>query len=400
MISMPMSRRHLMAAAGALGAQLAFAAPGARAQGRRPRLVVVILRGAADGLSMTPPLGDPNYLALRRNLALIDEALRLDADFALHPELKTIHTLIGEGQARIAPAVAMPDRIRSHFEAQDKLENGATDEVSSGWLNRVVAELAGQRPAEALAVGPVAPLILRGPAPAGVWSPGQTIDPAGRTPRLLSELYAGDTVLSAALSQGLRTEGLARTSLARLAEGEDAGMQPRAIAGDQPEAGRRLGQAVAGFMTEAAPLDIVALSLDGFDTHANQAGTLSRRLAYLDALIGGLRHGLGEAWGETVVLVVTEFGRTARTNGTDGTDHGTASTALLLGGAVKPGGMIGDWPGLAEARLYENRDLAPTLDLRSLFKGVVTEHMGLDRRVVDTRIFPDSARAAPVTGLV
>jgi uncharacterized protein (DUF1501 family) len=400
MISMPMSRRRLMAAAGALGAQFAFAAPGARAQGRRPRLVVVILRGAADGLSMTPPLGDPNYLALRRTLALTDDALRLDADFALHPELKTIHSLVGEGQARIAPAVAMPDRIRSHFEAQDKLENGATDEVSSGWLNRVVAELAGERPAEALAVGPVAPLILRGHAPAGVWSPGQTIDPAGRTPKLLADLYAGDPVLSAALSQGLRTEGLARTSLARLADGEEAGLQPRAIAGDQPEAGRRLGQAVAGFMTETAPLDIVALSLDGFDTHANQAGMLSRRLAYLDALIGGLRQGLGEAWGETVVLVVTEFGRTARTNGTAGTDHGTASTALVLGGAVKPGGIIGDWPGLAEAQLYENRDLAPTLDLRSLFKGVLAEHLGLDRRLLDTRIFPDSTKAAPVTGLV
>jgi len=153
-------------------------------------------------------------------------------------------------------------------------------------------------------------------------------------------------------------------------------------------------------MTETAPLDIVALSLDGFDTHANQAGMLSRRLAYLDALIGGLRQGLGEAWGETVVLVVTEFGRTARTNGTAGTDHGTASTALFLGGAVKPGGIIGDWPGLAEAQLYENRDLAPTLDLRSLFKGVLAEHLGLDRRVLDTRIFPDSTKAAPVTGLV
>ena len=144
----------------------------------------------------------------------------------------------------------------------------------------------------------------------------------------------------------------------------------------------------------------LAISLDGFDTHANQAAALSRRLAYLDALLAGLQTGLGADWRDTVVLVVTEFGRTARINGTLGTDHGTASTALLLGGGLKPGGIIGDWPTLQDARLFEDRDLAPTADLRSLFKGVLAEHMGIDPRALDTTVFPDSAAARPILGLV
>jgi uncharacterized protein (DUF1501 family) len=170
--------------------------------------------------------------------------------------------------------------------------------------------------------------------------------------------------------------------------------------GDQPAAGRRLGQAAAGFIKGEAGADLVAISLDGFDTHANQAAPLARRLAYLDALIDGLHVGLGPAWNHTVVLAVTEFGRTARVNGTAGTDHGTASTALVLGGGLKPGGLIGDWPGLQEPRLYEGRDLAPTLDLRSLFKTVLADHMGLDRRALETAVFPDSQIARPVAGLI
>jgi uncharacterized protein (DUF1501 family) len=140
--------------------------------------------------------------------------------------------------------------------------------------------------------------------------------------------------------------------------------------------------------------------MDGFDTHANQAGSLATRLGALDALADGLRTGLGAAWRDTVVLVVTEFGRTARINGTGGTDHGTASTALVLGGALKPGGIIGDWPTLRRQALFEDRDLAPALDLRALSRGLLAEHMGVDRRALDTLVFPDSASVRPLTGLV
>ena len=154
-------------------------------------------------------------------------------------------------------------------------------------------------------------------------------------------------------------------------------------------------------MTGETGADVVALSLDGWDTHARQNAQLQARLTQLDQLVGGLRQGLGAEWSRTVVIVATEFGRTARVNGTQGTDHGTASTLMLAGGAIKRGGPIGDWPGLSDAALFENRDLTPTLDVRAVFKGVLRDHLGVDRTVLDAQVFPDSGAEAPaVTGLV
>jgi uncharacterized protein (DUF1501 family) len=166
------------------------------------------------------------------------------------------------------------------------------------------------------------------------------------------------------------------------------------------EAARGLGATLAGFMVQDGGPRIAAISLDGWDTHAGQVGQLNTRLAYLDAVLDGLNTGLGPAWSDTVVVVATEFGRTARVNGTGGTDHGTGSTALVLGGGLKAGGIIGDWPTLRPDALFENRDVRPALDLRGLFKGVLAEHMGVDRPALETTVFPDSAAAKAVTGLV
>jgi uncharacterized protein (DUF1501 family) len=166
---------------------------------------------------------------------------------------------------------------------------------------------------------------------------------------------------------------------------------------------RSLGATLAGFMIQPGGPQLAAVSLDGFDTHANQGaseGQLATRLAYLDAVLDGLAQGMGPAWKGTAVVVATEFGRTARVNGTGGTDHGTASTALLLGGALKPGGIVGDWPTLADGRLFENRDTAPTLDMRALFKGLLVGQYGMDRRALDTAVFPDSAGVAPASGTI
>ena len=399
-----LSRRRLLAAGAGLGLQMW----GSRvlAASSRRKFVLVILRGAADGLSITPPVADGDYVALRRELAITEAALPLDGDFGLHPELKTVHRLMGAGQGRFAPAVAMPAAGRSHFEAQDRLEAAAGNDVSSGWLNRAMAALGGGSTPEGLSVGPVAPLVMRGDLATSSWSPGRTVETAARLPMLVQDLYADDPLLGPALARGLKTEVLAQANLARLAADlpdasgtMNSAKLSRTLLGDNRDAGR-LGGAVAGFMREDEGADVVAVSLDGFDTHANQAGALSRRLAYLDALLAGLQGGLGGGWRETVVLVVTEFGRTARVNGTSGTDHGTASTALLLGGGLKACGLIGDWPTLQESRLFENRDLASTTDLRSLFKGVLADHLGLERRTLDTTVFPDSAQARPIFGLV
>lgn len=434
MIAQPkLDRRSALRAAAGLGFSLTFlggrafaASEGAEA---RRKLVVFICRGAMDGLSVSPPIGDSNYVALRRDIAIAgfgqpNGALRLDDTFGLHPKLAAVHALALKGQARIAPAIATPDRARSHFEAQDVLESGtsAVYAESSGWLNRAMQAMGPGRKIQAMSVGGQAPLILRGPIQAASWSPGGYHDRDSRLPGILADLYANDPLLGPALASGLQTEAMAKIAtettdapmtaaamadpmLANAAQPTPAGA-PTTAAGYQ-KAGqataRNLGVTLAHFMTEPGGPQIAAVSLDGFDTHANQGaadGQLANHLAYLDAAIDGLSTGLGPEWSNTVVLVATEFGRTARMNGTKGTDHGTASTALVLGGGLKSGGIIGDWPTLQEARLFENRDTYPALDMRALFKGALAEQLGVDRRALDTVVFPDSAGVEPVRNLV
>jgi len=321
--------------------------------------------------------------------------------------LKSVFALAQKGQARIAPAIASPDRARSHFEAQDVLETGSAQVygAESGWLNRTLEALTPIRKVEGLSVGTTAPLILRGKVQAASWSPGKGVDETARLPTLLQDLYRSDPLLGPAFARGLETEAMAETAMAaQTSASAMSGPTPAMGAGGQNRGGvetaRKLGSTLGGFMTQASGPQIAAVSLDGFDTHASQPGQIATRLSYMDAVLDGLHRGLGPEWKNTVVLVVTEFGRTARVNGTGGTDHGTASTGLILGGALKRGGIVGDWPGLADKALFENRDTAPTLDVRSLFKGVLADHMGVDRAILESKVFPDSASARAVTGLV
>ncbi|HEX3700068.1 MAG TPA: DUF1501 domain-containing protein [Phenylobacterium sp.] len=422
MIEFRPSRRGVLAAAGAFGLSLQFLASQSFAATERAaetkKFIFVICRGGMDGLTVAPPVGDPDYAGLRGPIALQDEALKLDGVHALHPSLSATHALAKAGEARIVPAVATPDRARSHFEAQDVLESGSpvVYGVTTGWLNRTVESLARQRRVTALSVGPTAPLVLRGKAAFASWSPGKVVDGSARLPTLLQDLYRNDALLGPALARGLATEAMAQEAMTNVAQMSPAQAAVAPTAMTRPggpavqayqrqgqEAARKLGETLAGFMREPRGPQIAALSLDGFDTHANEGaaqGQLATRLAYLDAVLDGIHQGLGPAWKDTVVVVATEFGRTARVNGTAGTDHGTASTALLLGGALKPGGIVGDWPTLKASALFENRDLAPTLDMRGLFKGVLGDHLGVERAALDTTIFPDSAVARPATGLV
>jgi uncharacterized protein (DUF1501 family) len=439
--SLNVNRRSALLAAAGLGISVTFLGRAAYAASEgalaKRKLVVFICRGAMDGLSVSPPIGDANYHALRTEIAIAgfgqpNGALPLDDTFGLHPRLETVHALALKGQARIAPAIATPDRARSHFEAQDVLESGvsAVYGANSGWLNRAMGSLGATRTVHAMSVGPQEPLILRGPIEAASWSPGGIKARDPRLPQILTDLYANDPLLAPALAMGLQTEAMAAIATApdpNAAPGQPAaGMAPAAMGQPQQPPGapsspqalqayaaqqqqqaatqaRKLGDTLAKFMLEPNGPQIAAVSLDGFDTHANQGaadGQLATRLRGLDAALDGLSGGLGPEWSNTVVVVATEFGRTARMNGTKGTDHGTASTALVLGGGLRKGGIIGDWPTLQEARLFENRDTAPTLDMRGLFKGVLAEQLGVERRALDTTVFPDSASIAPVTGIV
>jgi uncharacterized protein (DUF1501 family) len=401
------SRRELLLASGVLFAW-ANMPKLAMAEGRDPRLLTIILRGALDGLATVAPVGDPGWTALRGDKGLSREgatpALPLDGFFALNPAMPNLHAMYEARQALIVHAVATPYRERSHFDGQDVLESGlaAPGAADTGWLNRALATLdAGARvnPArQAFAVGPVTPLVVRGPAPILSWSPSR-VPPAGQdTVMRLLDLYRHtDAALARALEE--------RVGLAAIAGA--GGMQSETPKGAPGNAVRAYFAEAAGaaakFMSRDDGPRVGALAFDGWDTHANEGATNGRLAALLGALdgaIGAIRSGMGEAWRDTVVVVTTEFGRTAKINGTDGTDHGTATVALLAGGAVKGGRVIADWPGVRDANLYEGRDLKPTTDLRAVIKGVLRDHLRADERRLATDVFPRSERVPPLQGLV
>ena len=394
------SRRALLLG-GASFAAWAYLPKFARAaDGRDPRLVVIILRGALDGLATVAPIGDPDYAGLHGAIALASSgpnaALPLDSFFALHPSMPEFARMYRDKKAAVVHAVATSYRDRSHFDGQDVLESGfaGPGRVQSGWLNRALESLPrGERVTSALAVGPTTPLVLRGAAPTVGWAPVALPQVADDTATRLAELYSHrDPVLAAALTQGL--------ALDKAAQGDD--MKPKP--GTNGAAAMRLvARGAAKLMSADDGPRIAALAFDGWDTHANEGGPVGRLAQLLSGLDGALvefEAGLGERWRDTVVVVATEFGRTARINGTEGTDHGTGTIALLAGGAVKGGRVISDWPGLKPASLYEGRDLAPTTDLRAVIKGVLRDHLGLAERVLADTVFPDSAPVKAMKGLV
>lgn len=371
------------------------------ADARDPRLIVVILRGALDGLATVAPVGDPDYAGLHGSIALTLDgshaATMLDSFFALHPSMPEFARMYKDKKAAVVHAVATPYRDRSHFDGQDVLESGfaGPGRVQSGWLNRALESLPrGERVMSGLAIGPTTPLVLRGAAPTVGWAPVTLPTAADDTAARLMELYRQrDPALGTALSQGLQLDKIAL-------QGDDMKAKP---GGNPIQQMRQVARGAAKLMAADDGPRIAALAFDGWDTHAQEGGPVGRLAQLLGGLDGALAEfegGLGERWRDTVVVVATEFGRTAKINGTDGTDHGTGTVALLAGGAVKGGRVISDWPGLKLASLLDGRDLAPTTDLRAIIKGVLHDHLGISERALGESVFPDSAMVKPVKGLI
>ena len=404
------NRRELLLGSGALFAW-AHLPRTALAEGRDPRFLVIVLRGALDGLATVAPVGDPDWQRLRgENAFTIDgptAALPLDSFFALNPAMPNLHRLYKVGQAIIVHAVATPYRERSHFDGQDVLESGFVSPGSSdtGWLNRTLAGLpaAGRvNPKQAFAVGPIAPLVARGSAPVVAWTPPRLPPASNDTMSRLVDLYRHtDPALAGALEE--------RSALSAIADAGAMGktLKPQMTPGVPGAAVRAYfaesASAAAKFMARPDGPRVGALAFDGWDTHANEGvakGRLAVLLAALDGAINALETGMGESWRHTVIAVVTEFGRTARINGTEGTDHGTATVALLIGGAVKGGRVITDWPGLKEANLLDGRDLKPTTDLRAVMKGILKDHLRADDHLLAKDVFPGSQTINPLANLV
>jgi uncharacterized protein (DUF1501 family) len=407
------SRRQLLLASGTLFAW-AFAPKIARAEGRDPRLLTIVLRGALDGLAAVAPVGDPDWIGLRGDKALtLDGATRglaLDSLFALNPAMPNLHRLYTSGAATIVHACATPYRERSHFDGQDVLESGVLRPGASetGWLNRALTTLtpegrAGSASREAFAVGPMTPLVVRGPAPVLSWTPSRLPPANDDTLMRLLDLYRHtDPALARALEERM---GLAALAGAGGMVKSDQKPQPGAPG---PAAQQRAYFAdsagmAAKFLAQPDGPRIGALAFDGWDTHADEGvlnGRLATLLGALDGALAAIESNMGPAWRDTVVVVVTEFGRTARINGTEGTDHGTATVAFLAGGALKGGRVIADWPGLKVAQLQDGRDLKPTTDLRAVVKGLLHDHLRVDERALTAKVFPDSGAAKPMTGLL
>jgi uncharacterized protein (DUF1501 family) len=380
---------------------------------RRPRFVLVILRGALDGLAAVPPYGDRDYGHLRGDFALrapgeAKGALPLNGFFGLHPSLGFLGQSYAARELIVFHAVASPYRERSHFDGQDVLENGtaAAHATQTGWLNRALAEVPAKGARETgVALGQNVPLVMRGPAEVASWSPSKLPGLDEDTLARITDLYARDPVLSVRLADALMANSMAAESAAM------PGMSP---ASGTPQAGQAQGnqppaqyaeivRAAAGFLRQDDGPQVAVFDTTGWDTHANEGGAegqLAGRLAALDKGLATLSEQLGPAWKDTAVLLVTEFGRTAAINGTRGTDHGTATMTFLVGGAVAGGRVIADWPGLSGRALYQGRDLTPTLDLRCVLKGVLTEHLGVPQRALEAKVFPGSERARALNALV
>ena len=380
-----LNRRHFLgSAAAAAGLLVAPSIALARAATDR-RFVFIIQRGAADGLATLAPVGDPAFSGLRG--AFVEDAqagAKLGSFFTLHPALLETEKLYGTGEALFVHAVASPYRDRSHFDGQNVLESGgdAAYKLRDGWMNRLLG-LLPQGEGRAIAVSATVPLALRGPREVASYAPSALPQANDDLLARVSDLYRNDNQLMPLWNEAMAT---------------------RKLTGDLTAGG---GQNAAATGALAARLlkgpegnRIAFIETGGWDTHSGQRARLALQLKGLDALLAALKTGLGDDWSKTLVLVATEFGRTAAPNGTGGTDHGTASAAMLLGGAVDGGKIVADWPGLAAAALYEGRDLKPTTDLDALIATALAEHYGLDPVRVASALFPAGARPRVLPKLI
>jgi uncharacterized protein (DUF1501 family) len=387
----------------------------ARAEGHDPRFLAIVLRGGLDGLAVIAPVGDPDWRKLRGDKALTldgqNAALPLDDFFALNPAMPNLHRLYRAGQALFVHAVATPYRERSHFDGQDVLQSGFAGPgvADTGWLNRALSAVApgssaAARGRQAFAIGPITPLVMRGPAPVMSWMPPRLPPVGDDTVMRLLDLYRHtDPVFAGVIEERI---GIAAIAHAGGMDVKPADASPAVQTGGIAQVRTYFADAAgaaAKFLARPDGPRVGALAFDGWDTHVNEGaekGRLADLLGALDGALAAVETGMGEAWRDTVVALVTEFGRTAQINGNDGTDHGTATAALFAGGALKGGRVLADWPGLKEADLHEKRDLKPTTDLRAVLKGLLRDHLRVDERHLETAAFPDSIAARPTEGLL
>lgn len=347
------------------------------------RFIFIIQRGAADGLNTVIPYADPDYSKLRGALAIdVAQATKLDGLFALHGSLTETAKMYTAGQALLVHAVASPYRERSHFDGQNVLETGGTSpyQMNDGWMNRLLSLLPATQ-SEAIAFSSTVPMALRGKKEVTSYAPSALPQASDDLLMRVAQLYAEDSQLNALWNAAMDANNMSADSSAR-----------------QDPAG--FGKLAASFLARNDGPRIAMIETGGWDTHSGQDGRLARQLKSLDQLLAALRDGLGPVWQKTTVIVATEFGRTAASNGTGGTDHGTGAAAMILGGDVNGGRVLADWPGLGNSALYQARDLKPTLGLDTLIASATGSAFGIDPERVAKTLFPDIKMDKALPGLL
>ena len=365
-----------------LGGIATFAMPGVTfAQvSHQGRFVFVLLRGGFDGLAAVVPYGDDSYAGLRSGFAFEEsELFALNDVFGLAPGLAPFRDFWQANQLVALHAMAIPFRTRSHFDGQAILETGIDRPVGSsdGWMNRLLQVMSGTRTGIAIAAG--MPRSLAGPFDVQTWSPTQlgAVDDAYL--QRLAALYRTDKTLHGRFEAALQQQ-------------DTVGEEPVARGKARRNGVGSIMQAAARILRQDVGPNVAAMEFSGWDTHANQGlsgGALDRLLAQLADGLVAFRADMGPAWSNTTVVVMTEFGRTARPNGTRGTDHGTAAAGFVIGPKIARSAVYADWPGLDDRSLFEGRDLKPTLDVRSVLKATIAGTFDLSASQLN-RVFPNS----------
>ncbi len=394
-----MNRRHFLTCAG-LGTLSAFAqnswlgvnaAPSANPR----RLIVIFLRGAVDGLNVVVPYSEPSYYQYRPKIAIAqpgspDGALDLDGRFGLHPAMAPLLPLWKQDSLAFVHASGLTKEIRSHFDAQYYMETGVpgSSKRQDGWMNRLLVEANNKSPLQAISLSANVPQILTGKMP--VSSIRSTRQAANRqtldrqdVAAAFDKLYSGTD----ALGRNYRGGRAARIQLLQDLEAE---MNMANNGAPLPKGFAAETRSLARLMVRDPRIQIAFLQLGGWDTHINQGnskGQLARNLGELSQGLATLQQELGAVYGNTQIVVMSEFGRTAKENGNGGTDHGHGNVMWLLGGATKGGKIYGQWPGLAPEQLYQGRDLQVTTDFREPIAKIITNHLGLNAASAD-KILP------------
>ncbi|MDE1158724.1 MAG: DUF1501 domain-containing protein [Neorhizobium sp.] len=340
------------------------------------RFVTIVLRGAMDGLDLVQPYGDPAFAALRPKLGLTPDTGLLDLDgfFGLNPAAADLLPLWKAGELSFVQAVSTPYRNqRSHFDGQDILETGGNDKSQkTGWLNRTIAAIPRGESRRAIDVSSSMELILTGPSDADSWSSQTNFALAEDEIHFLDRLYAEDAAFARVFDEAKQTSSSADS-----------------LYGDAKRGGGivDIARLAGGMLTKDYRL--ASFSINGWDTHVGQQAQFRKAAGDLTVAITTLKQAMGDdVWKKTVVLAITEFGRTARENGTGGTDHGTGGTAVLAGGAIIGGKVLGDWPGLGDDKLLDGRDLMPTGDVREVAAAMLYRQFGIEPSVLTGKVFP------------